>query len=236
MGTRVAHTPCNFSSRVFGRLGVVPDTRSAVDKVRVPALHAGSRDHCRAPLGRQRNNGVAHQPQHDVQTDAAEKMVRAQAVVYTSVRYFVPVHLAPVSQTCASLVTDWNALFKPPKVPRDRVLVGQGRHQGKRVHHIIPFGKRHVLQRKFRSHIEQAQKQSQPRWAHLGLLRGRTQKVFDQLLPVSIGHCFVCLENSWVVLDHCHHCFESGHDNALLWCTCHGSPEVHDSILTAPCS
>ena len=125
MGTRVAHTPCNFSSRVFGRLGVVPDTRSAVDKVRVPALRAGSRDRCRAPLGRQRNNGVVHQPQHDVQTDAAEKMVRAQAVVYTSVRYLVPVHLAPVSQTCASLVTDWNALFKPPKVPRDRVLVGQ---------------------------------------------------------------------------------------------------------------
>ena len=236
MGTRVEPSPRNSSKRMSGHLGLgVPDKRTAVDIVSVPALDAGSRDCFRAPLGRQRNNIVAHQPQHDVQTDAAEKMVRAQAVVYTSVRYFLPVHLAPVSLTVATLVTDWNALFKPPKVPRDSVLVGQWRHQSKRVHQIIPFGKRHVLQSKFGPHIVATQKGSQPRRTCFWFFRGRTQKVFNQHHPFRSGHFFVRLENLWVVVDHCLHCFERGHDNASQLRTLHRLLEVQDSIKTAPC-
>jgi hypothetical protein len=97
----------------------VPDQRTAFEIVLVSALDAGPSNRCSAPLGRQGNNAFAHQPQHDVQTDAAEEVVRAQPVVYTTVRDLPPVHLAAVSQTGAALVTDRNALFKPPKVWAD---------------------------------------------------------------------------------------------------------------------
>jgi hypothetical protein len=163
LGTRVHRTLRNFSKRVSGGLMMgVPDQRTAFDIVSVPALHPGPRNRCGTPLGRQGNNALAHQPQHDVQTNAAEEVVRAQAVVYTTVRDLPPVHQAAVSQTGAALVTDRNALFKSSKVPRNSVLICQGRHQSKRVHKIIPFSKRHVLQRQLAFHIVETHKRCQP--------------------------------------------------------------------------
>ena len=106
----VERTPRNFSKRVLGgpRLPVAQQG-IAVNIVSVPAPDAGPCNGGGTPLWRKRNNIVVHQPQHDVPTDAAQRVVSAQAVHYAAVWHLVPMHHAAVALTSAALVADRNA-------------------------------------------------------------------------------------------------------------------------------